>query len=194
MKPLQTEQWMKILFKAIENSQSKITGSLVKNELAYQKVNELFKDAMNKRTSVWWVGNGGSSAVCAHLSQDIMNKLKIKSYYLNDASLLTCMANDYGYENVYKKPLELHANKDDLLIAISSSGNSENIVSCIEMASEKQMKIVTLSGMKNDNRLWRSDVDVCFYVPSVFYGIVEVGHEAILHGIIETLFFEVESR
>ncbi len=150
----------------------------------------LIKKTIESGASVWWVGNGGSAAISSHLSQDMLNKLGARSFYLGDSSLMTCMANDFGYENVYAKPLEKLVNSKDLLIAISSSGNSKNIIRCVELARRKGMNVIALSGFKETNTLWNIEVNVSFFVSADLYGIVEVSHEAILHSVIESLWQE----
>jgi D-sedoheptulose 7-phosphate isomerase len=103
------------------------------------------------------------------------------------------MANDFGYENVYFQPLKKLAKPEDLLIAISSSGNSDNILLCAEMALGRGMKLITLSGFKDDNRLWNMKSDLSFFVPADLFGLVELTHEAILHGVVESLWLENEA-
>ena len=187
---LDPRSWLRLLGETIKETKGKIGSSSVSFDQALDKAITLFRQTSEARKSIWWIGNGGSAGICSHLSQDVMNKLKTKSVYTGDASLLTCVANDFGYEKIYSKPLEQLADAGDLLVAISSSGNSENIVSCLRLAEKKQIKVISLSGMKENNRLWNSNFGVAFFCPSTLYGIVEVSHEAILHGIIETLWLE----
>ncbi len=184
-------QWYQGLFNAVQSTKCRLKTKEAEFENALSAVRDLFINANKKNKSVWWVGNGGSSAICSHLAQDVMNKLDIRSLYVGDTSLMTCMANDFGYENVYSRPLAKLSESGDTLIAISSSGNSENILSCVRAAQEKGMNIITLSGMNETNKLWNSENDVSFFVTSDLYGIVEMGHEAILHGIIEVLWLEL---
>jgi len=180
-------QWLKKLNHTILLTESKNQGELVSLENGCYAAGDLILQTIASKASVWWIGNGGSAAICSHLSQDLLNKLGARSLCLGDSSLMTCMANDFGYENVYAKPLEQLADPNDLLIAISSSGNSENIVSCAELAVEKGINLISLSGFNADNRLWNIEGNVSFLVPADLYGIVELSHESILHGIIETL-------
>ncbi|MDM8536550.1 SIS domain-containing protein [Desulfobacterales bacterium HSG17] len=183
-------QWLEILNKTIGSAKCRINDKEVSFVEGLGAVTDLLRYASEFANTVWWVGNGGSAAICSHLSQDMMNKLGIKSYCFNDSSLMTCMANDYGYENVYARPLTVHASENDILIAISSSGNSANILNAVDVATKENMQIITLSGMKEDNKLWNTKSNVSFWVSSDLYGIVEVSHEAILHGIIETMWLE----
>ncbi len=187
------KEWLKQLGVVLDKTKSKVGRMETSFDDASKEVMHLLKTSMASKQSVFWVGNGGSASICAHLSQDMMNKLNIKSLYFGETSLLTCMANDFGYEQVYAKPLKQFVQKDDLLIAISSSGNSDNILNSVKIAQDTGMKIVTLSGMKEDNKLWNTESDVSFFLSSDLYGIVEVGHEALLHGIIETLWLQTTS-
>ena len=188
------KRWLELLKEAIDGVKCKADNISASFDSAADTVKNLFKSSMTGNCSIFWVGNGGSAAICSHLSQDMMNKLGIKSHYLNDPSLMTCMANDYGYENVYAGPLSVYASEKDILIAISSSGNSENILNAVEVAGKKNMRIITLSGMNEDNKLWNFESNVSFFIQSDLYGIVEVSHEAILHGVIETLWLENQQK
>ncbi len=183
-------QWMKDLASLMDNIDCRQAGETISVEQAYTAMGRYFKKAKENDTHVWWIGNGGSAAVCSHLSQDMLNKLGIKSLCLSDASLLTCMANDFGYANVYKKPLETLCSRGHVLIAISSSGNSDNIIQAVEFAKKAGMIVISLSGFNCANRLWRLETELAFHLPSESYGIVEIGHEMILHAVIECLWAE----
>jgi len=113
--------------------------------------------------------NGGFAALC-----------------FNDGAALTCTANDLGYERVFRDPLKRHAKPGDILFAISSSGQSENIRQAAAWAMHAGMFTVTLSGFKVDNPL-RSGGHVNIYVPSNKYGVVEIAHLAVLHSVLDEL-------
>ncbi len=182
--------WLENLHKTIMSAQCRSGKESVSLEDGCCVAGEIINKIVDADANIWWVGNGGSAAICSHLCQDMLNKLGARSFFPGDASLMTCMANDFGYENVYHHPLEKLVKPKDLLIAISSSGNSENIFLCAKMALKKGMDLITLSGFKEDNRLWNSESDLAFFVPAELFGIVELSHEAILHGIIESLWLE----
>lgn len=186
--PMKTPiDWLKNLHQALMSTQCRIHSKETSFEQGLFAATKVLDEAFLNRASVWWAGNGGSAAICSHLSQDVLNKLKIKSLYTGDAALMTCMANDFGYADIYTRPLKSFVEKGDVLIAISSSGNSDNIVSCAGMAIENGLHVISLSGMKDTNKLYALSCDVSFFVESGLYGIVETSHEAILHGIIEML-------
>ncbi|MBN23408.1 MAG: phosphoheptose isomerase [Bdellovibrionaceae bacterium] len=180
------EQWHEELRDSLVKTQYKINDNSICQREAYNQFSSLLKQTKERQGSIYWVANGGSNAIAAHLSQDIINKLKIASHSFTNSSLITCMSNDYGYENVYKIPLETYLKSEDLLIAISSSGNSKNILSAIETAQKKNCSVIGVSGMKDSNLIWnQKDLNLNIYLPSKRYGITEVGHEALLHGMIE---------
>jgi D-sedoheptulose 7-phosphate isomerase len=135
---------------------------------------------------VMFIGNGGSAAIAGHAAVDFWKNAGIRAVTFNDASLLTCVSNDYGYEHVFEKPIEMFADKGDLLAAISSSGKSSNIIKGAEAAQKKECQIVTLSGFSKDNPL-RKRGDLNFYVPSDAYGQVEIIHQSILHYIYDMI-------
>src|SRR6202047_4327498 len=111
------------------------------------------------------VGNGGSAAIASHMATDYSKNGGVRSVALNDSSMLTCLGNDLGYDRVFAKQIELHACRGDLLIAISSSGRSANILNAVEAAQAADCAVVTLSGFKADNPL-RTKGEVNFYIDS----------------------------
>lgn len=133
-----------------------------------------------------WIGNGGSAAIASHSAIDYWKNGGIKSIDFNAGPLLTCMGNDYGYQSVFEKPLEMFAEKNDVLIAISSSGKSENILKGVMAARGKGCAVITFSGFSADNPL-RSMGDLNFYVPSNHYGLVELAHGVLCHGLLDLL-------
>lgn len=153
---------------------------------AIAKVQRLFLEQAKNKGKLIFIGNGASASIASHIAVDIWKNLKIPSFSFNDASLLTCISNDFGYENVFQKPLEVFALKQDILIAISSSGRSKNILRAAAEAKKIGCLVITLSGFSQDNPL-RSCGDFNFYVPSDSYGMVEVVHTAICHCFLDTI-------
>lgn len=135
---------------------------------------------------VFFVGNGGSASIASHAVVDFLRNDGIAAVNFNDPSLLTCYANDFGYEYVYSKPLEIVALKGDVLVAISSSGKSKNILNAVDAAVKKGCFVITLSGFSKDNPL-REKGNINFYVPSVSYGFVELAHSIICHYVADEL-------
>jgi D-sedoheptulose 7-phosphate isomerase len=132
--------------------------------------------------SLYLVGNGGSASIAAHATTDFFNVGKLKAVTLHESSLMTCMANDFGYENAYARMLSQMMTPGDVLIAISSSGKSQNIRNAAAAASSAGGYVVTLTGFAQDNPL-RELGALNLWLDSHDYGLVEVGHQFLLHNI-----------
>ncbi len=135
---------------------------------------------------VIFIGNGGSAAIASHQAVDYWKNGGMRAIAFNDSSLLTCISNDLGYPQVFAKPVEMFADPEDILIAISSSGRSENILLAVNAARGRGCKAITMSGFSGENPL-RSAGDVNFYVPSESYGHVEIVHLTLCHCILDTI-------
>ncbi len=133
-----------------------------------------------------FIGNGGSAAISSHMAIDFWKNGGMRAVSFNDGPLLTCIGNDYGYRHVFEKPIEMFAEQGDVLVAISSSGKSENILLGVRAAKLKGCRIITLSGFDENNPL-SSSGEINFYVPSKSYGPVEVLHHSICHCMIDTI-------
>lgn len=160
------------------------------NVLAYgDGINRLvscFTRHKRDKSQIFFIGNGGSSAIASHMTADFMKNGGMNTYSLYDHAVTTCMGNDYGYEYVFSKPLAFLGKRDDLLVAISSSGNSQNIVNAVEMAVSKELEVVTFTGFEANNRIKQLG-NINVYVPSVRYGIVESIHNLMLQQIVDTI-------
>lgn len=132
------------------------------------------------------VGNGGSSAIASHVSVDLTKNAKIRAINFNEADLITCFANDYGYERWVEKAIEFYADSGDLVILISSSGTSKNIVNGGRRAKNMDLKVITFSGFSPDNPL-RQLGDINFWVNSKAYNIIETTHSIWLLAIVDQI-------
>jgi D-sedoheptulose 7-phosphate isomerase len=135
---------------------------------------------------IFFIGNGGSNAICSHMMEDFAKVLKYESFSFTDPALITCFSNDYGYENAMVEWLKVYYKSGDILVAISSSGNSPNIVNAVDYANSINKNVITLSGFKNDNKLITKG-KINFYLDSNSYGIVECYHHTILHIILDII-------
>ncbi|MCH9703642.1 MAG: SIS domain-containing protein [Chlamydiae bacterium] len=136
--------------------------------------------------NIFVVGNGGSAGIASHFATDLTKTLQLPATTLTDSNSVTCFSNDHGYENVFASPLKVRMKGEDLLVAISSSGQSENILNACRVAKEKGARIITLSGFLEDNPL-RSMGKLNFFVDAEDYGLVETAHFFLLHTIIDSL-------
>ena len=134
----------------------------------------------SKKCKQHFVGNGASMAFTNHMALDWTKNGKVISCCYASASLLTAIVNDLGYDETFSAAVDWYGQPGDLLITISSSGNSKNIINAIKIARKKKIKVVTFSGLRPDN-LSRKLGDLNFYVPAKTYGIVECAHQVLLH-------------
>ena len=122
------------------------------------------------------VGNGGSAAIASHFSVDMTKNGNIRCINFNESDLLTCFSNDYGYENWVKEALKFYMDKDDLVILISSSGNSKNIINAAKYLKKTKNKLITFTGFKGKNKLMNYG-DLNFVANSNSYNIIENTHQ-----------------
>ena len=145
-------------------------------------VTQVLSGVRRNNNAVYVIGNGGSAGVSSHVITDFVNVIKLRAYTLHDPSLITCMANDYGYENAFARLLQQMARPGDVLVAISSSGRSPNIRNAAEQMTSSGGTVVTLSGFAADNPL-RALGDINIWLDSTDYGFVEIGHQFVLHNV-----------
>ena len=137
------------------------------------------------------VGNGGSAAIASHVSVDLTKNANIRAINFNEADLLTCFSNDYGYERWVEKAIEFYADSEDLLILISSSGTSKNIIGGGRRAKSIGLKVITFSGFSSDNPL-RQLGDINFWVESKAYNTIEMTHSIWLLAIVDQIIGSME--
>ena len=147
---------------------------------------EKFSEAFHSHSRVIILGNGGSSSVASHISQDYMKFHGKKVSILSDPSMLTMLTNDYGYENAYQKFLEYYVEEDTLVVLLSSGGESENILNCLTWCEENSVDYGILTGFSPDNRIRSMATNAIwnYYINSEDYGVVECVHQIFLHGVV----------
>ena len=131
-----------------------------------------------------FVGSGASASIASHMALDFSKNGKVPALAFNDAAALTALSNDEGYDQVFAKQIEYFGAQGDMLVAISSSGNSDNIVKAVRAARAKGCSVLTFSGLGADNKL-RQMGDYNLYVPSGEYGFVEVVHGGLIHALLD---------
>lgn len=150
---------------------------------AYEITLQIAQDAAKRGNKVMFIGNGGSAGIASHMAIDFSKNGRMPALCFTDGAALTCLGNDYGYEEVFAQQLRYHARPGDVLFAISSSGSSPNILRAVAVAREAGCHVITMTGFRPDNPL-RAMGDVNFHVGASEYGIVEVAHAALIHGVV----------
>ena len=146
----------------------------------------------NKRgNKLIFSGNGGSAAMSSHCAVDLTKNAKVKAINFNESDLITCFANDYGYEHWVAKALGFYANKGDLVVLISSSGSSQNILNAAKQAKELGLKVVTFTGFESSNKL-KCEGDLNFWVNSKAYNIIEMTHHIWILAVVDLIIGSAE--
>ena len=133
-------------------------------------------------------GNGGSAAIASHFSVDMTKNAGIRCINFNESDLLTCFSNDYGYDHWVEKSLQFYADAGDLIIIISSSGKSKNMINAVKFAKKKGHKVVTLTGFKKKNQVSKLG-DLNFNINSKNYNQIENLHQFILLTMVDLLIY-----
>jgi D-sedoheptulose 7-phosphate isomerase len=141
---------------------------------------------IKKHQRIFFIGNGGSNSICSHMMEDWAKVLKYESFSFSDPALITCFSNDYGYDNAMVEWLKVYFKPGDILVAISSSGNSLNINNAVDYVNSKGLSVITLTGFRKDNKL-AGKGKINFHLDAESYGIVECYHQTILHTVLDII-------
>jgi D-sedoheptulose 7-phosphate isomerase len=156
------------------------------NQISPEQVSTL-KQLVLDATEIVLIGNGGSNAIASHMAVDYTKFLNKRCYVPNASDMLSMITNDYGVENMYSKFIEYNYSPNQLVILISSSGDSINIVNAANKCNELNISMVLLSGffpMNKLNLLEHKNIKMNYWVDSTNYGEVEMAHHIFLHSIV----------
>jgi D-sedoheptulose 7-phosphate isomerase len=155
------------------------------------KLYKLILKIKKKNKKIIIVGNGGSAAIASHFSVDMTKNGGVRCINFNESDLLTCFANDYGYENWVKQALKFYSDNGDLVILISASGNSKNMVNAAKYIKKKNNILITFTGFDGKNLLSKYG-DISFNVPSKEFNFIENTHQYWLLTIVD-IFYKVKN-
>lgn len=140
----------------------------------------------NSGGKIMFIGNGANAGIASHIAADLSKNTNIPAMSFNDPVMLTASANDCGVENMFSVPIKVFAKSGDILIALSSSGNSPNIIKGIKTAREMGSKVITLTGFNSENPIRKMGY-INFYSPSNSYALTEVTHHAVCHSLVNCI-------
>jgi len=179
------EKYFSDLIKLIESK-----NNINENLLSCKK---LFEHTKTKNGKVIIMGNGGSAAMASHVSVDLTKNADIRAVNFNEADLITCFANDFGYENWMSEALRMYSDSNDIIILISSSGKSPNVVNAGEWCNENSLPFITFTGMEVDNPLKSvNNKGLNFWVDSRAYNHIEMVHHIWLLAIVDMIIGKAE--
>lgn len=148
---------------------------------------DLIKRIKKNKNKIIIFGNGGSQSIASHFQTDMIKTHNVRCLNFSGSSLLTCLSNDYGYEKTFQKIIEIFADPEDLIILISSSGNSKNIINAYNKAQNIGCHILTLTGFKKNNKLNKISKNQ-IWIDDSHYNNIENTHQLILLLIIDMLY------
>lgn len=161
-------------------------GQAYAADMAFQQWYDFTKRVRTTDGTVYLIGNGASASMASHFATDLSKNARIRAQVFTDLSQVTAIGNDVSFEQIYAIPLQRNARPGDMLVAISSSGKSPNILAAVKAAHMCNVHVVTLSGFAENNPL-RTYGALNFYVPAHSYGLAETSHAAILHHWMDAL-------
>ena len=151
------------------------------------QVRDLLLEVNKNNKKILIFGNGGSAAIASHFSVDLTKNARVRCLNFNEAGLITCFANDYGFEHWAEKAIDFYGDEGDLLIVISSSGQSENMLNAVKAARNCNFQsVITLSGFSEDNPLKKLG-DINLWVNNKSYNFVETVHQIWLLTIVDLI-------
>ena len=158
------------------------------------KEKEILKKLNKSKKKILIFGNGGSAAIASHFSVDLTKNAKIRCHNYNEADLITCFSNDYGYEHWVSKAIEFYGDSGDVLILISSSGTSQNIINACKAAKIKKFSsIITLTGFNGKGQVSKLG-NINFKVNSKSYNHIENTHQVILLSLVDLIIGKSEYK
>ena len=177
---------MKIFIKEYVDNLTNILNNLDTNSIV--QIKDALESTIKNKSKIYILGNGGSAATSSHMANDLSVGLKLRDIRSFDveslsdnSSVCTAIANDIGYENIFYAQIKNKIKKDDVLIAISCSGNSENIIKAVEYAKEKNTTIIGLTGFEGGKLKELSDINYHIDTTKGEYGLVEDAHMILDH-------------
>ncbi len=177
-------KYLESMASALAQTEASLSTEKTDLQSALTRSVEMLKGVQQADGTQFFLGNGASAAFAEHMALDWTKNGGVRSLNPSSAVLLTALANDMSYQDSFAVFLDRYAKSGDVVVTISSSGNSENVIRAIAAARKIGCGVITLSGLKPDNTS-RKQGDVNFYVPARTYGIVECAHQVLLHMMID---------
>jgi len=181
---------MKIKKKLILDELKELDNILNNSDLRnIEKIINLMFVTLKNNSTIFWAGNGGSAAECQHMSAELVGKFKmnrkpLKSISLTvDTSAITAIGNDFGFKNIFSRQIEALGKKNDILIVMSTSGNSQNIIEVLKIA--KKLKIKSIAMLGNEGGKCQKLSDYSIVINSKNTPRIQELHQIILHTICE---------
>lgn len=173
-------------FEKYESDIASIFGSTLKNNLSkLVEISSLMSTCHIAGGTIYWIGNGGSAANAQHMSAELAGRFELERPAISslalstDTSLITAVSNDFNFDRIFSRQLEAHAERRDVLIAFSTSGESKNIVEAMRVANDLEMSTVSFTGSKESTVVKMSDIAV--QIESSRTAVIQDFHQILCH-------------
>jgi D-sedoheptulose 7-phosphate isomerase len=158
-----------------------ILNNIKNNSDEIIKIKNEFQKTSKSKGKVIIAGNGGSAAIASHVSVDLSKNAGIRAINFNDADLITCLSNDYSYEEWIESALKIYVDKKDIVVLVSSSGSSKNHLKAARYLKQRKIRFITLTAKDKNNPLKKiNHKGINIWINSKSYNIIEVFHLYIL--------------
>lgn len=179
-----SQKYLQSMSTTLAQTEASIGTESTDLQTALDRSIEIIKKVQSSNGTQFFLGNGASAAFAEHMALDWTKNGGVRSQNPSSSVLLTALANDISFQDSFAVYIDRYAKTGDVIVTISSSGNSENVIRAISAARKLGCSVITLSGLKPDNTS-RKLGDVNFYSPARTYGIVECAHQVLLHMLID---------
>lgn len=172
-----------------ETLNSYLAETIESNQSQLSLASVLFSNTLSKGNTIFWCGNGGSASESSHLATELVgrfkeNRISLPSISLNsDTTAITCIANDFGYDEIYARQLQGLSKENDLLVVLSTSGQSMNIVNALKQAKNSKVKTIALLGKGGGPAMELADISIL--VPGSETARIQEVHLLIGHTLCE---------
>lgn len=180
----------------LKNYIENIQKLLYLDSIVFDRLINAEKELLNlkkKNNKVIIFGNGGSLSIADHLTVDLIKNANIKALCPSSSPFITALSNDLGFDNWITNAIKLYASAGDIIIFISSSGSSKNIINAAKYCIKNKLKIITLTGFSNNNFLNKNG-NINFHVDSKSYNIIESIHQIYLVALVDLIIGKKEYK
>ena len=178
-------------FKKYFNNLKNLIGEIKINEL--EKYFKLFVKVKNNKGKIMIFGNGAGASIASHAATDFTKNAKVPAMSFDSSTYLTCLSNDYGYDQVVLKAISHFYKKDDLIILLSASGNSLNMINAAKYCNKNSIQYLSISGFSKKNKLNKISKNK-IWIDSVSWNLVEIVQLSILLSYVDRIIGKINYK
>ncbi len=164
------------------------------NSIEIKKLEEhykLFLSVKKRKSKLLIFGNGAGASIASHVATDFTKNAKVTAMSFDSSSYLTCLSNDYGYENIVTQAIKHYHNKNDLIILLSASGNSTNMIKAAKYCNKEKIKYLSISGFSKKNKLNNISKNK-IWIKSESWNLIEIAQLSILLSYVDKMIGKIK--